>query len=278
MHRSTHFGVALQQARRPLEQVLEVEQPLGVLPPLVLPEHPEREIGRDRRLVVAEPVAVGVRSEAPVLRPLDLRGEVARGAEAVRTRQRVADAAQEDRLRGEDPARVSLEVAEQRQRRRVEGRGAHAVGAERAQPRAELARRLVGERHRHDLLRREGPARHLPRDPARDRGRLAGSRAGEDAQRPARRFHGSALLGVQPFEDPLRVQVAEASGAVGRGPSPKVKGSCRPAARSRSRSCPCPRGWAARGARACSRSCGASRRPRACLPRRRVAPARRADR
>ena len=109
---------------------------------------------------------------------------------------------------GQDPARIALEVAEQRERRRVEGRGAHAVGAERTQPRAELARRLVGERHRDDLLRREGAARDLPRDPARDRRRLAGPGAGEDAQRPARRLHSGALLGVQPFEDPLRVQVA----------------------------------------------------------------------
>ena len=124
--------VGLQQSRRALEEVLEVEQPLGGLAPLVLAEHPEHEVGRDRRLVIAEPVAVRIGREAAVLRPFDLRGEVAGGTEAERAREPVADAAQENRLRGEDPAWISLEVAEQGKRRRMEGRGPHAVDAERA--------------------------------------------------------------------------------------------------------------------------------------------------
>jgi hypothetical protein len=78
--------------------------------------------------------------------------------------------------------------------------------------------RLVGERHRHDLLRREGAARDLPRDPARDRRRLPRAGAGEDAQRTARRLGGGALLGVQACEDRLGVQGAEASAATGRRP------------------------------------------------------------
>jgi hypothetical protein len=197
VHRRPHALVPFEQPRRLLEQVLEVEQPLRGLTSLVLPEHPQREVGRDRRLVVAEPVVVRVGCEASVLRPLDLRREVAGGPEAERPRQRVADPPQERRLRREDPPRIPFEVPQQRERRRVEGRGAHAVGTECAQPRAELARRLVGERHRHDLPGRERTARHLPRDPARDRRRLPGPCAGEDAQRPARRLHGSALLGVQ---------------------------------------------------------------------------------
>jgi hypothetical protein len=109
-------------------------------------------------------------------------------------------------------------VAEQRERRRVERRGAHALDPECAQPRAQLARRLVGERHREDVLRREGAARDLPGDPARDRRRLARPRPREDAQRPARALDGSALLGVQPYEDRLGVQGEEASAATGRLP------------------------------------------------------------
>ena len=208
VHRRAGGVIALQQACRPLEEVLEVEQPLGRLPPLVLPEHAQRKVGRDRRLVVPEPVAIRLGRETPVLGPLDLGREIAGGPEAERSRQRVADPPQKRCLRGQDPARIALEVAEQRERRRVEGRGAHAVRAERTQPRPELARRLVGERERDDLLRREGAARDLPRDPARDRRRLAGPGAGEDAQRPARCLHSGALFGVQAFEDPLRVQVA----------------------------------------------------------------------
>ena len=87
VHRGTRRVVALQEARRPLEQVLEIEQPLGRLAALVLPKHPQREVGWDRRLVVAEPVTVGLRREAPVLRPFDLRRQVTRRPEAERPRQ-----------------------------------------------------------------------------------------------------------------------------------------------------------------------------------------------
>ena len=136
VNRRPHAVVPFEQPRRPLEQVLEVEQSLGGLAPLVLPEHPEREVGRDRRLVVTEPVVVRVGCEASVLRPLDLRREVAGGPEAERPRQRIADPPEERRLRREYPPRIPVEVPEQRERRRVEGRGAHPVRTECAQPRA----------------------------------------------------------------------------------------------------------------------------------------------
>jgi hypothetical protein len=123
--------VVLEQPHRPLEHVLEVEHALSPLAALVLSEDPAHEVERQRRLVVAETVVVRLGREPPVLRPLDLRREIAGGAEAVRPRERVADPAQEERLRGEDPAGISQEVAEEGERRRVEGRGAHAVGAER---------------------------------------------------------------------------------------------------------------------------------------------------
>ena len=171
--------------------------------------------------MVAELGAIGVGREPPILRPLDLGREVAGGPEAERARQRVADPAQQKRLRREDPALVALEVAEQGQRRRVERRGAHAIHTERTQPRAEPACGLVGERHRHDVLGREGAAGDLPGDPARDGRRLPRPRPRKDAQRPARRLHGGALFGVQPGEDPLGVQGAEASAGTGRLPSRK---------------------------------------------------------
>jgi hypothetical protein len=219
VHDGARLLVSFEQPHRALEQVLEIHQALGRLAPLVLPEDAEHEVGRDRRLAVAEPAVVGVGREAPVLRPLDLGREVARRPEAERARQRVADPAQEERLRGKDPPLIAFEVAQQRERRRVERRGADTLDAERTQPRAQLACRLVGERDSQDVPRRERAARDLPGDPARDRRRLPRPRAGENAQRPARTLDGGALLGVQPLEDLLGVQGAEASGATGRGPS-----------------------------------------------------------
>ena len=73
------------------------------------------------------------------------------------------------------------------------------------EPRPQLAGRLVGERDRDDVRRRERAARHLPGDSPRDRRRLAGARAREDADRPVRRLDGGALLVVQSGEDLLGV-------------------------------------------------------------------------
>jgi hypothetical protein len=221
VHRRPRFVVPVEELHGSLEQVLEVEQPVLGLPLLVLAEHAAHQVGRHGRLVLPEPVVVRVGREPPVLRPLDFRREVAGGPEAVGAGQRVADPAQEHRLRGEDPARISLEAAEQCECRRVEGRRAHALDAERTQPRAQLARRLLGECHRQDVLRRECAARDLPGDATRDRRRLARAGPGQDAQWSARALHGGALLRVQAVEDLLGVQVAEANDGIGRAPSRK---------------------------------------------------------
>ena len=61
--------------------------------------------------MVAEPVVVSLGREAPVLCPLDLRREVAGRPEAERPRERVADPAEKQSLRGEDPSGISLEMA-----------------------------------------------------------------------------------------------------------------------------------------------------------------------
>ena len=90
------------------------------------------------------------------------------------------------------------------QRGRVERPGGHAADAESLEPLPHLGRRLVGEGDREDLVRLELADRHLVRDAARDRRRLAGARAGKDADRAAHGLDGAALLGVQPGEDGLR--------------------------------------------------------------------------
>ena len=156
--------------------------------------------------MVAERRDVRLRRQAAVLRPLDLGREITRRPELVRRGEPVADLPQEERLRRENPTRVACEAAQQRERRGVEGRGTHALDSESGEPRTQLARRLVRERHGDELGGRKGPARDLPGDAARDRRRLAGARPGEDADRPARRFDGGALLRVQSGKDPLGVQ------------------------------------------------------------------------
>jgi hypothetical protein len=100
----------------------------------------------------------------------------------------------------------------------VEGRGSNAFDTQRTQSSAELTGGLVGERHRHDLLRLEGSGRDLPRDSARNRGRLSRPGTGEDAHGPTGRLHGGTLFGVQAFEDPLGVQGADGNEATGRRP------------------------------------------------------------
>jgi hypothetical protein len=198
--------VALEQADRAREQVLEVDGAALLLAPLVVTEHALHQLRRDRRLVLAEPIEIGLGRQAPVLRPLDLGREIGRSGELVRHRERVADRAERQHLRREDlQVRHLPEVRELRERGGVEGRRAHALDAERREPRPHLARGLVGERDREDLLGEKRAGRDLVRDPMRDRRRLAGARPGEDADRTPHGLRGQPLLRVQPSEDPLLV-------------------------------------------------------------------------
>ena len=200
--RGERVRVLLVHPHRQLEQVLEVDRARALLAPLVLAEDPRHQVLRDRRLVAVQPVAVGLRGQPPVLRPLDLGGEVARRPEAVRRRQRVPDLAQQQRLGREDPPRAfAARPPQLRQRRRVERARLDPVRAEPRQPRAHLARGLVGEGDREDLVGAHRARRDLPGDPPRDRRRLPGAGAGEDADRPAHRLGSTPLLRVQPLED-----------------------------------------------------------------------------
>jgi len=112
--------------------------------------------------VVAELALVRLRRQPPVLRPLDLGGEVARRPELVRGRQRVADLAEEQRLRREDLADATgCEVVELGEGRRMEGACRNTRDAEPPEPRAHLSRSLVGEGHREDLIRPKRLGRDL---------------------------------------------------------------------------------------------------------------------
>ncbi len=193
--------VALEELHRELEQVFEVECPLGLLALLVLAVDAVHEIDRDRRLSPLRLDAVARRRDAAVLRPLDLGGEVTRGPELVRRRQPVRDLPQHERFRRQDLAhRLRSEVAELPQRRRVKRAGSHALHPERPEPRAQLASGLVGEGHRHDLRRLERTGGDLLRDAPRDRRRLPRACPGEDADRAPHGLGGAPLLGVQAVE------------------------------------------------------------------------------
>ena len=206
--------VPLEELHRPLEQILEVEQSLGCLPPLVVAVDAVHQVERDRRLAVGGRRAVVVRPDAPVLRPLDLGREVARGPEPVRAGQAVRDLAERERLRRQDPPDlVGREMAQLPERGRVERRGADAAGrrARRAALFSSPAALSVNVTAM-ICVGRERTGRDLLRDPPRDRRRLARAGAGEDADRAAHRLGRAPLLGVQAVEDVHRATVARASG------------------------------------------------------------------
>ena len=277
--RLARLAVLLEQLHRQPEQILEVDQPLRRLPPLVLAEDAQHQVDRDRRLAPVRLDGVPLDGDAPVLRPLDLGREVTRRAKLERRGQRVRDLAQRERLRREDLAdRARREVAQLAERRGVEGGGAHGGRIERRKPLLQLTGGLVRERHRHDLRGRERTACDLLRDAARDRRRLARTGAREDAHGPTHGFRRTALLGVQAVERVHAATVpappagvcdrsAKVSKLVRLTPNqvrPRASGACPPVPlRGRCASVPAP-------------SSGASRPRRGCRHPRRAAPARRA--
>ena len=108
--------------------------------------------------MLAERRAIGLRRQAAVLGPLDLRRQVGQRAEAVRAGQRPGDRQQHRGLRREQLAELlAAEVAQLRQRRGVERPRRDARGAQSGQPRAHLRRRLVRERDREDLAGSNAP-------------------------------------------------------------------------------------------------------------------------
>jgi len=156
--------------------------------------------------VVVEPPAVGERGEAAVLGPLDLGREVARRPEAEGSRQTVPDLPEQHGFRRKHVTGSSVsEGAKLRQRSRVERPCLDPIDAQRLEPRPHLPCRLVREGDGENLPRLEGAACDLVRNPARDRGRLSGARARQDAHRPPNRLDGPALLGVQPRKDAFGV-------------------------------------------------------------------------
>ena len=202
------LGMLVEQPQHEPEHVLEIEPPHRALAPLVAVVDAKHQVGGDRRLVVAELVEVPPGRDHPVLRPLDLAGELAAGEELVRRGQPVGERRDERSLvvehLGERLAGVcGPQPRELRERGRVERARLHALDAERREPGPQLPRGLVREGHREDLGRLERSAPHLARDAMRDRGGLAGPRPGKDRDRPSERERRLTLGLVQAGEDAL---------------------------------------------------------------------------
>src|ERR671937_330363 len=221
-YRRERMWIVLEQPDRELDQILEIGVAALRLATLVLAKHACHQVGRNRRRVLAELALIRTRRQAAVLGPLHLRGEIGRGTEPVRLRQRVADMPKRERFRGDDLARRLAEPVQLSERGRVERAGRHAFRAERLEPRAHSGGGLVSERHGEDLACVESTACDLLRDPPRDRRRLAGTRAGEDADRSAHRLDRAALVGIQPVENMRGVHAS----TLERGCDNAVTASC----------------------------------------------------
>ena len=108
--------VGLEQSNGELEHILEVDLAAARLAALVFAIDTRHQVGRDRRLVLAERRPVRRGGDAEILRPLDLGCEVAGGSKAVRPRERVRDLAEEEGLRRQDPpdrlGRVAVQLCE----------------------------------------------------------------------------------------------------------------------------------------------------------------------
>ena len=99
------------------------------------------------------------------------------------------------------PITCGQKYAELAQRRGVKRARLHTLGAELAQPGAQLAGRPRGEGDGEHLAGRELTGHHLIGDPAGDRAGLAGAGAGQHADRPDRSEDHPPLLRIEPFQD-----------------------------------------------------------------------------
>ena len=217
-HERERGVVVLEHADRALEQILEVERARLFLAPLVLAEDAMREVGRDRRLVPFEPAEVRLAASAGGSSPTRPRwrdrppdGTCTAAAAGCRSAGAAGPSSRGCAPGRRAKRRSSASAAEWNVDARTPSTPSAASRA-RSSP-----GRLVGERDRDDVRRRERAARDLPGDPPRDRRRLAGARAREDADRPVRRLDGGTLLVVQIRRRSARhPRIAHRTRAVGR--------------------------------------------------------------
>ena len=227
--------VVLEQADGLDEEVVEVDAALAGLGALVVLEDAHEQVDRDRRLasgIDARGLArVRARPDPARLRPLDLVGEVLRRREPEVAGELAREPA-EDRDLGVEQLGQRLAVVARRpevaQLAAARGRGTSAPSRPAARGRrsrstispAALSVNVTtstwsgGTTSVADRVRR----------PAADHPRLAGARAREDRDRPARREHRLALLGIEVVEQAFGIE---------SGHRPRLAGAAYPAASSR---------------------------------------------
>ena len=206
VHEPGRLGLVIEQPHEHQQHVLEVHAPLA-LGALVGRERTLHEIRRQRGCPVRrlDRLQVPNRVHEPVLRPLDLAGELAARQEPVRAGQAVRDRVQDLRLRVQHlgqvpPGEPRPQGAELAQGGRVERASLDALDTQAGQPGLQLTGRLLGERHCEHGGGLERADLDLMRDAVGDRRGLAGARARQDHHRPAHGLGRTALRDVQPGE------------------------------------------------------------------------------
>jgi hypothetical protein len=200
------LGEDLQQADRRHDQVIEVHRPGRGQPALVL------RVRLGQRLA---PVAVRGGREALVVDELVLEpghlgqqrlGRVILGvkiqlaADQRHQPLRVGLVVDGERGREAEPLRLPAQDPHAGRVERHHPHGPRPGSGQRGHPGRHLARRLVRERDRDDLRRRDVPLGEQVGDPVREHACLARARARHDQQRAALVHHRRALLRVQSFE------------------------------------------------------------------------------
>jgi glutaredoxin-like protein len=205
-------GVLLDGPGHDEQQIGEVELAGAALDLLVLGVDLADGLGGHGRLPArlggARGVVVG--RDQHSLGPFDLRRQVAHVGAVGAQPQPGRGVADEPQRVGNDLGHRAAEnawgeVGELPQRGRVEGARLHPVGAEPAQPRAQLPGGAGGERDGHQLAGGHLSGPDGIGDAVRDRPGLARARTGQDADRPPHRQDSRGLLGVEPRQHRLRV-------------------------------------------------------------------------
>ena len=188
---SRELGIVLERVGAPGDEVVEVDEPatalLAFVRPVDLGDLIRRagEIAPGRGGRAGEPVG---RDEA-CLRPLDLARHFGGGEAGLPSSRGTAEEWDEDahlalEQRGHRATGVVDPPPQLRERDGMERAGGDRVlHVEPAQARAQLARRLAGERDGEHVPGIDCALARLERDPAREHARLARARAGKDRER-----------------------------------------------------------------------------------------------
>ena len=201
--------VAREQLVAAQEQLGEIHHPLALALRLVLLPQRQKPLGAarlGRHLVRAQPLLLVRVDEGKQLAwRRRLLGDIEPLEQALDGRELVGRIQDLEHLR---QARGLVMDAQQAVRQRMEGPHPHAAqaraqrfGQEPRQARGHLARRLVGEGHRHDLVRPRLARLQQPGDAAREHPRFSRASTGQDEGVLRRQGHRRALFWIESLQD-----------------------------------------------------------------------------